>query len=350
MYGRPHKTLLSQGGSTELALEPMRNSLIRPACLLSMIGLTILSGFFHAPCLAQDSADGSRHALRATNRPKVGLALGGGGARGAAHVGVLKILEQQGIQIDCITGTNVGAIVGGLYSAGISISALEEMFTKKSLMHSYLTVPVKVRLMIVPLFFVPRVMGKRGYDGLYKGNKFRNFLNKYVPQSEQDIEDLKLPFGAIALNLVDGKVHTIKSGNLGTALQASSAIPILRKPVKIQDGLYVDGGVMNNVPVDEAKALGADIVIAVDLDDPKATQTASEFTKLGTVGQRVLTLHFANVDKTQLAKAEAVIRPEVDQIGLMSTNSKDAEAAIQAGERAAIESLDQIKQLIDGAN
>ncbi len=275
--------------------------------------------------------------------------MGGGGARGAAHVGVLKILEQQGILIDCVTGTNVGAIVGGLYSAGISIGALEEMFTKKSLMHSYLTVPVKLRLMIVPLFFVPRIMGKRGYDGLYRGNKFRNFLNRYVPQSEQDIEDLKLPFGAVALNLVDGKVHTIRSGNLGAALQASSAIPILRMPVKIQDGLYVDGGVMNNLPVDEARALGADVVIAVDLDDPQKSQVASQFTKLGTVSQRVLTLHFANVDRSQLERADVVIRPEVDQIGLMSTNSKDAEAAILAGERAAIEALDKIKQILDGS-
>jgi len=290
-----------------------------------------------------------QHKLSAKNDIKVGLVLSGGGARGAAHVGVLKILEQNEIKIDYIVGTNVGAVVGGLYSAGISISALEEMFTKKSLMRSYLTVPVKLRMMVVPLFSIPRLMGKRGYDGLYKGNQFRNYLNKYVPQSEQDIQDLKIPFGAVALNLVDGKTTTLRHGNLGTALQACSAIPILRKPVKINDGLFVDGGVVNNLPVAEVKAMGADLVIAVDLDDAGHTVAPAELTKIGTVSHRVVTLHLANVDREQVKQASVLIHPEVDHINLMSTSSKDAETAIQAGERAAVESIDKIKQLLKDA-
>jgi NTE family protein len=318
---------------------------VRISALVALIALTF------APACAQQESDGKpiKHKLTASNEPKLGLVLGGGGARGAAHVGVLKILEQNGVRPDYIVGTNVGAIIGGLYSAGISISSLEEMFTKKTLMNSYLSVPVKLRLMVAPAFYIPRMLGKRGYDGLYKGNSFRSYLNKYVPQSEQDIQDLKIPFGAVALNLIDGKITNLTSGNLGTALQASCAIPILRKPVKLNDGLYVDGGVVSNLPVAEAKSMGADIVIAIDLDDSTHTIPEKQFSKIGTVSHRVVTLHLENVDREQVKKADIVIHPEVQDISLMSTSSKDAHNAVQAGERAALEALDKIKKLLKDA-
>lgn len=296
--------------------------------------------------LAQNQSQPIEHQLQAVNEPRVGLVLGGGGARGAAHVGVLKILEQEGIRIDCITGVNIGAVVGGLYSAGVSIPYLEEMFTKKSLMRAYLTVPLNVRMLAVPLFVIPRLMGKRGYDGLYRGNKFRDYLNRYVPQSESDIADSKIPFGAVALNLLDGKITTLRSGNLGTALQASSAIPILRRPVKINNGLYVDGGVINNLPVTEAKAMGADIVIAVDLDDPGQSIKEKQLNGIGSVSHRVAMLHLAHIDSEQGKLANVLIRPEVAEIGLMSESAKDARTAELAGERAALEALPAIKRLL----
>lgn len=296
---------------------------------------------------ASTNASASAHQLKVTNRPKVGLALSGGGARGAAHVGVLRILEQQGIHIDYIAGTNTGAVVGGLYSAGVSIDYLEQMFTKRSLMHAYLTVPVKLRIVVIPLFYVPRMVGRKSFDGLYEGNRFRTFLNKYLPESEQDISDLKIPFGAVAVNLLDGKVDTLRSGNLGRALQASSALPVLRKPVKIGDGLYVDGGVSVNLPVKQVREMGADIVIAVSLDDePDLTVKESEFEKVGSVSHRVLTMHLSSVDREQLKAANVVIRPEVEKIGLMSTSAKDAKSAIDAGEHAALASIEAIKQLL----
>ena len=306
------------------------------------------SGTNAGSVFAQETDD-IKHNLSASNEPKLGLVLGGGGARGAAHVGVLKILEQNGIHPDYIVGTNVGAIVGGLYSAGISIQSLEEMFTKKSLMNSYLTVPLKVRLFAASAFSIPRMFGKRGYDGLYTGNKLGKFLNKYVPESERDISDLKIPFGAVALNLLDGKSVTLRSGNLGSALQASCALPILRKPVRLNDGLFVDGGVVNNLPVSEAKNMGADIVIAINLDDSDRKIAEKEFSKIGTVSHRVVTLHLKNVDKEQQKLADIVLHPDVEQIGLMSTSGKDAVNAVEAGERAALDSIDKIKSLLKEA-
>jgi len=307
-----------------------------------------LSGTNTGSVFAQET-DKVKHKLSASNEPKLGLVLGGGGARGAAHVGVLKILEQNGIHPDYIVGTNVGAIVGGLYSAGISIQSLEEMFTKKSLMNSYLTVPLKVRLFAASAFSIPRMFGKRGYDGLYTGNKLGKFLNKYVPESERDISDLKIPFGAVALNLLDGKTVTLRSGNLGSALQASCALPILRKPVRLNDGLFVDGGVVNNLPVSEAKNMGADVVIAINLDDSDRKIAEKEFSKIGTVSHRVVTLHLKNVDKEQQKLADIVLHPDVEHIGLMSTSGKDAVNAVEAGERAALDSIDKIKSLLKEA-
>ncbi|MBX3135406.1 patatin-like phospholipase family protein [Candidatus Obscuribacterales bacterium] len=307
-----------------------------------------LSGTNAGSVFAQETDD-IKHKLSASNEPKLGLVLGGGGARGAAHVGVLKILEQNGIHPDYIVGTNVGAIVGGLYSAGISIQSLEEMFTKKSLMNSYLTVPLKVRLFAASAFSIPRMFGKRGYDGLYTGNKLGKFLNKYVPESERDISDLKIPFGAVALNLLDGKTVTLRSGNLGSALQASCALPILRKPVRLNDGLFVDGGVVNNLPVSEAKNMGADVVIAINLDDSDRKIAEKEFSKIGTVSHRVVTLHLKNVDKEQQKLADIVLHPDVEQIGLMSTSGKDAVNAVEAGERAALDSIDKIRSLLKEA-
>src|SRR5262249_40442270 len=114
---------------------------------------------------------------------KIGLALGGGGTRGAAHVGVLKVLTREKIPIDYIAGTSMGAVVGGLYSAGVSPAGLEEKFNKGTLMRSFLTVPLAVRVAIIPIMVLPRLIGHKPYDGMYVGGKFASYLNKSVPES-----------------------------------------------------------------------------------------------------------------------------------------------------------------------
>ena len=295
--------------------------------------------------ITTNSALGYEHELTISSRPKIGLALGGGGARGAAHVGVLRVLEQQGISIDYIAGTNSGAVVGGLYSAGVTINALEEMFTKRSLMKSYLTIPIKMRLMAIPVLAVPKLINPHSLDGLYRGNRFREFLNKYVPQSEQDISQLKIPFGAVALNLLDGELHTLRSGNLGRALQASSAIPVLRKPVEREDGLFVDGSVIASLPVRQVKEMGADVVIAVDLNENSSKMTEEQFYHFGSVSNRVVTVHLNHLDKEDSKQADILIHPQVADINLMSTSAVDAQNAINAGERAALAVVDQLEKL-----
>lgn len=280
-------------------------------------------------------------------RPRIGLALGGGGTRGAAHVGVLKVLEQEGIPIDYIAGTSMGAVVGGLYSAGVSVPEIEKTFHSGHLMHAFLTVPIPVRILVVPIFLTPRLFGAKPYDGLYRGNKFRNYLNNQVPQAEREIEHLKIPFAAVALNLIDGKSYSITKGNLGRALQASSAVPMLRRPVAIDDKLFVDGGVVANLPVKETRAMGADIVIAVDVDERFEAVPEETFRHIGSVAHRVLTLHLAKVDENQVQAADIVIHPAVNGISLVSTKKKDARTALMAGEKAARAAIPIIKKYIN---
>lgn len=284
-------------------------------------------------------------------RPKVGLALGGGGIRGAAHIGVLRVLEKEGIKVDCIAGTSIGAIVGGLYSAGLSLDDIEKMVAKKSLKNAYYTVPLWFRVALVPLFMVPHLIGQE-YDGLYRGNKFAKFINKSVGEEQQSIENLKIPFCAIAASLTNREAHAIKTGNFGRALQASSAIPVLRRPVEINDDVYIDGGVINNLPINECRAMGADVVIAVSLnveddpDDSVPSKNFKQFKKIGSIGNRVINMILCHVDKDQIRSADVLISPQVSEIKFLSVKEKDAYKAIAAGELAAKAAITQVKEKI----
>jgi NTE family protein len=278
-------------------------------------------------------------------RPKIALALGGGGARGAAHVGVLKVLQREGIKVDYIVGTSMGAIVGGLYSAGVSVPALEGCFNNGSLMKSFMTVPLTWRLAAAPIILVARLVHSP-YDGLYKGNKFRKFLSKMMPNGNETIEELKLPFRPVALNVVDGKAYALSEGQLSYALQASSAVPGLRKPVEIGDTLYVDGGVVANLPVEQAKKMGADIIIAVNVDERINDVPLDVFRKVGSIAQRVVLLQLANNDAAQSALADVVIHPKVDGIGLISTRTADTRRAMKEGEIATELAIPEIKAKI----
>jgi NTE family protein len=271
-----------------------------------------------------------------SNKQVVGLVLGGGGTRGAAHVGVLKVLTEAGVPIDCIAGTSIGAIIGGLYDAGVPIATLEKQVHDNSVMHAFMNVPLDVRIATTPVRMLPRVIGKKSYDGLYSGTRFRKFLEKELPHSGTNIEDLPKPYCAVALSLIDGHPHAFVTGDLVHAMQASSAVPELRRPVLIDDQLYVDGGVVANLPVEQARSvLGATFVIAVDIDERFEEIPLKSFKKLGSVGSRLLSLELARNDYPSLVEADIVIHPQVDGIGLISRKKKDAIRAMQAGEEAA---------------
>ncbi|QQR58276.1 MAG: patatin-like phospholipase family protein [Candidatus Melainabacteria bacterium] len=283
---------------------------------------------------------------RDSKKPVVALVLGGGGGRGSAHVGVLKELKKNNIHFDMVVGTSIGSIVGGFLCAGVPVEDIEKMFLDTSLMKHFMTVPLGVRVVASPVMVLPRVFGRHPYDGLYYGNKFRKYLETHLPDDNKNIEDCKIKLAAVVVDLIYGKVHALTSGNVAYAMQASSAVPGLRKPVQIGKNIYCDGAAAENLPVDQARKLGADIVIAVNIDERYPPVTLDYYRKMGSVSKRMVTLQLHNMDQRLAEKADVVIHPDTDGIGLLSTDAGDAKRGIENGEKAAQEAMSKIKEVL----
>jgi NTE family protein len=284
-----------------------------------------------------------KQTVQGVTRPTIGLALGGGGTRGAAHVGVLKVFEEEGIPIDCIAGTSMGSIIGGLYCADVPMKTLEKQMADANIMRAFMTVPLWVRFVLAPVLFAPRLVGYHPYDGLYWGGTFRKHLAKLLPDSEREIQELAIPYAAVACDITDGKRYAITKGSLAQAMQASSAVPVLRKPVQIGDHLFCDGGVIANVPVNQTRSMGPDVIIAVDVDERLNQLPLKYFRKVGSVSKRMIVMQLHEIDAPEIAHADIVIHPMVDGIGLISTKKSDARKAIKAGEDAARAALPAIR-------
>ncbi len=277
-------------------------------------------------------------------RPKIGLALGGGGARGAAEVGVLKILEKEGIHFDLVAGTSIGSVIGGFYCLGATAEQMEEEFKSGAVMRNFMAVPLTFRLLVAPVFLLFRPFSHNKYDGLYGGDKFRKYLVGKLTTEDGLIENMKIPFAAIALNVVDGRPYMIRKGHLGYAMQASCAVPALRKPVEIDGMLFSDGGVSCNLPVKQCRAMGADFVIAVNIDEPFEPVPLSSFKKPGSITKRMVKWALFDIDEPQAALADVTIHPNTEGISLISTRRSDAIRGIKAGEEAAIAAIPMIKK------
>ncbi len=176
---------------------------------------------------------------------KLGIALGGGGARGVAHIGFLKALEEEGIRPDCISGTSMGAVVGGCYAAGLSMDYVRDIVMK---------------LKTIDLVDLDALPFSR--LSLFRSKKLQKLLIQHI--GEVKFEDLKIPFTCTAVDLYTQKLYIFDKGSLAKGVQASSSIPGIFRPVEHEGMLLVDGGVLCRVPVRQAKALGADVVVAVD--------------------------------------------------------------------------------------
>ncbi len=252
---------------------------------------------------------------------KIGLALGGGAARGFAHIGVIKVLEANGIVPDFVVGTSAGSVVGALYAAGNDGFALQKMALKMD--ESAFTD------WSIPLF--------SKLSGVLKGEGVQNYVNRAV--NNTPIEKLKIPFGAVATDLNSGAPILFRRGNTGLAVRASSSVPGVFQPVKISGHEYVDGGLVAPVPVRFAKEMGADFVIAVNISAAPEGQSGSS--SLG-----VLLQTFAIMGKTinekELKDADIVIRPALN--GMKGNDFAARNTAIMAGEQAAIAAMPMIKK------
>ena len=249
-------------------------------------------------------------------KPRVGLALGGGAAKGFAHIGVIKMLEANGIHADVVAGTSAGSVVGALYASGMDPFQMQEQ--------AFGMDEAKIR----DVQFFSR--------GLVQGQKLQDYVNQLV--GNRPIEKLKLPFAAVSTQLEDGHRTVFVRGNTGQAVRASSSIPGVFEPVEISGRHYVDGGVVSPVPVDAARQLGADLVIAVDISSKADGSNPQGM--LGVVGQSI-SIMGQKLGEQELTRADVVIRPKVNQIG--ATDFEQKNQAILEGERAALAAMPAIK-------
>ena len=252
-------------------------------------------------------------------RPKIALALGGGAARGFAHIGVIKALEAHGIVPDMVVGTSAGSLVGALYASGYGGFDLQ-----------------RVALQIEDTLITDWAMPDRGF---IKGEALQAFVNQAV--QNRPLDKLNKPFATVVTDLQSGEQVVFRSGNTGMAVRASSTVPGVFQPMTINGREYVDGGLTSPVPVRAARAMGADLVIAVDISNvPRFGKTKDSFDILlqtfAIMGQR-LAGH-------ELAEADIVIRPETG--AMRGTDFTNRHLAIIEGEKAGLAAIAAIKQKI----
>ncbi len=242
--------------------------------------------------------------------------MGGGGSRGFAHVGVIKALEAQGIVPDIIVGTSVGSAVGALYASGLSGFQLQEI-----------SIPMREGS-VIDWSWPNR--------GIFTGQALEEFINRTVNQ--KPLEKLQRTFAVVATDLKTGEEIIFRSGNTGMAVRASCAVPGLFQPTVINGRSYVDGGLVRPVPVSEARALGADFVIAVDISNkPENNPTESTTDVL----MQTFDIMSQTINRYELPKADVVIRPITKAIDQGSLD--DRHSAILEGEKAAAAAMAEIK-------
>jgi len=258
---------------------------------------------------------------------KIGLALGSGGPRGLAHIGIIKALENNEIPIDCIAGSSAGSIIGGLYSALKDIKKIEDIALSAN------------RRTLLSLFFDPSLT-----QGLIAGNKLERFIEKYI--GNINFSDLKIPFTAVATDLITKEPVPIKKGKVVKALRASSSIPFVLKPVKKGRHVLVDGGLSDPVPVDVVRKMGADLVIAVNLDY-YLPNTSGKFGFYNIVSNSI-SIYAYNLSKNIIKRADFVIPAKVENVDLSTIVYKSKRAQIiDENEKLMIKLIPKIKKLID---
>ncbi len=254
-------------------------------------------------------------------RPVVALVLGSGGARGYAHIGVIEVLEQQGIRPDFIVGTSAGSIVGSIYASGKSAAELRDIALKLK--------ANDVRDVSVSL------------KGFFDGKKVEDYINQQVHNTP--LQKLKIPMYVVATELKAGSKTVFNYGNTGQAVRASTSIPSMFVPTKIRDVEYVDGGLVSPVPVDVARDLGADIVIAVDiLAQPIHTETTNVW---GLFNQNINIMQ-GRLAEEELKDADVVIQPDLREKAHIF-DVKGREMTMQAGIDAAQAKLSDIELAIE---
>ncbi|WP_333599635.1 patatin-like phospholipase family protein [Flavobacterium sp.] len=286
-------------------------------------------------------------------RPKIGLVLSGGGAKGFAHIGVLKALEKAGVKIDYIGGTSMGAVVGGLYASGYNATQIDSIFYNtdfSELLQDYIPRSSKSfyekrndEMYAISLPFnklkigIPIALSK----GMYNYNLLSKLTHKV--RHVTDFNKLPIPFLCVATDIEKGEPVVLQSGYLAQAMLASSAFPSLFSPVEIDGKLLIDGGVVNNYPAEEVRKMGADIIIGVDVqDDLKDRKSLKDATRILV---QITNLDMIKKMKEKVKITDIYIKPDISNYGVISFD--EGQEIIKKGEEAAMLQMDEIKKLVN---
>jgi len=283
----------------------------------------------------------------ADERPKVGLVLSGGAARGLAHIGVLKALEEQGVGIDFISGTSMGAAVGGLYASGYRAADLESMVLELDWQWALSDTQPRAQIpfrrkqddrdFLLKQKISFRDDGSLGFPlGVIQGQNLNLLLENWLIRSMEisDFDQLPIPFRAVATDIASGEKVVFSSGHLPQAIRASMSIPAVFTPTEVNGRLLVDGGMVDNIPIDEARKMGATRIIAIDIGTPLAAR--DELKSVFDVLNQTTTLMTRKNSEAQLAtlkSSDILIQPELSSYG--SGDFTQAKQIIDAGYQAA---------------
>jgi NTE family protein len=310
-----------------------------------------------AVTFAQDTPDTAPAAAAAPpHRPRIGLVLSGGGARGFAHIGILKVLEEQHVPIDAIAGTSMGAVVGGLYASGLSAREIEAIMTSLNWQEAFRDLPPREDLTLRRKqedqnFLVKFPLGIHGGKvllpkGLIQGQRLNQILRRLtLPVARiTNFDELPTPFRALATDLETGDGVTIDSGDLTSAMRASMSAPGVFAPVERDGRLLVDGGISENLPVDIARAMGVDILIVVDVGSPLLTR--EKLNSVPVISNQMIAILIQRNTREQLEKLKAqdvLIAPPLGDTS--SFDFGNVKRVIAVGERAARASAERLAAL-----
>ncbi len=256
--------------------------------------------------------------------PRIGLALGGGAAKGFAHVGVIAVLEQAGIEPSLVVGTSAGSLVAAFYASGMNAAQLQATAMRME--------EVTLADWMVPLI----------NRGLFRGEALARFVNDAV--ASRPIEDMRLTLGVVAADLANGQPILFRRGNTGAAVRASSAVPAIFQPVRIGGRDYVDGGLVAPVPVQFARQMGAEFVIAVDISQPPEGQPAGDTLQ---ILMQTFNIMGQAINQHELKQADLLVRPSL--VGLRSADFSARQRAIDAGKAAMLAALPELRAKLEAA-
>ncbi|AYQ29152.1 MULTISPECIES: patatin-like phospholipase family protein [unclassified Polaromonas] len=285
--------------------------------------LSVLAGCATVP--SGPAAPVATPPAEASKKPvRIGLALGGGAARGFAHVGVIAVLEEAGLRPNLVVGTSAGSLVAALYASGKTSAQLQQTALNME--------EVAITDWMLPIF------GR----GMFRGDALARYVNDLV--ANRLMENMAIPLGIVATDLNSGQAVLFQRGDTGSAVRASSAVPAVFVPVKINGREYVDGGLVSPVPVRFARQMGADVVIAVDISSPPEANPAGDTLQ---ILLQTFAIMGKSINQYELKDADVVVRPSL--AGLKSADFSARQRAIDSGRAAMLAALPQLKAKLEAA-